>query len=192
MKHIDYQIAYIEVKVINIMKYVALLRGINSGKNPMLKMEVLRNAFEKMGFENIKTVIASGNVIFETNKVGQKSLEEKIEKELPKYIGFQSSTIVRTIGDIEKLVVDNPFKHISASSKSRLYVTFVKDSSKRIGKIEAQGFTIIKTFPGAICYTIDESTRTPDVMGLLGKEIGKDITTRNWNTIGRILKTSTS
>ena len=43
-------------------RYVAFLRGINSGGNQTVRMEVLRKTFEDLGFENVRTVLASGNV----------------------------------------------------------------------------------------------------------------------------------
>ncbi len=50
------------------MKYIAFLRGINVGGNNLIKMSDLKKKFEDLGFQNVKTVIASGNVIFETDK----------------------------------------------------------------------------------------------------------------------------
>ena len=85
-------------------KYVAFLRGINSGKNPTVKMEVLRKTFEGLGLENVRTVLASGNVLFESSAYENK-LEQKIEEALPVLIGFSSDVIVRTIDDLHKLVL---------------------------------------------------------------------------------------
>lgn len=159
----------------------------------MLKMEVLRNAFEKMGFRDVKTVIASGNVIFETDKTPEKILEEKIEKELPKYIGFQSSTIVRTIDDLEKLFNKNLFENVKTGPDLRPHVTFMKNEvNKSIHSTDLKGTKIIDVVDGAICYVIDLSGKTPDVMGALEKQFGKTITTRNWKTVERILKSTLS
>ena len=49
-------------------EYVAFLRGINVGGNNKIGMEELRQAFMSVGFAGVKTVLASGNVIFETQK----------------------------------------------------------------------------------------------------------------------------
>jgi uncharacterized protein (DUF1697 family) len=53
--------------------YVAFLRGINSGRNPTIKMDLLKKAFEELGLENVKTVIASGNVIFDAEPTKEMS-----------------------------------------------------------------------------------------------------------------------
>lgn len=171
-------------------KYVALLRGINSGKNPPVKMEVLREAFENMGFENVSTVIASGNVIFEAPSTEITVLEQRIEKALPGTIGFNSDTIVLTIESLQKLIKMNPFNNIKSTSQTRPYVTFIKGDrkSESVFPIKGKGFTILGIFNGAICSMVDLSQgRTPDLMRELDKR-WKINTTRGWKTIERILK----
>ncbi len=153
-------------------------------------MDVLRKAFEKIGFENVKTVIASGNVLFEAAKTSEKTLEEKIEKELPNYIGFRSNTIVRTIEDVQNPVNTNPFKSISLTPTMRPHVTFLKHDPPSTFKLtNAPGLQVVGIFDTAICYVIDTSaTKTPDVMRTLDKEFLKNVTTRTWKTIERIAK----
>ncbi len=66
------------------MKYVAFLRGINVGGKNKVKMETLREVFSSLGFENVKTYINSGNVIFETVETAGKELAAKIESAIEK------------------------------------------------------------------------------------------------------------
>ncbi len=70
------------------MKYVAFLRGINVGGKNKVKMETLREVCASIGFENVKTYINSGNVIFETRKTDDLKLAEKIEKAIEKEFGL--------------------------------------------------------------------------------------------------------
>lgn len=63
-------------------KYAALLRGIGPS-NPNMRNEKLRGVFENLGFQNVQTVISSGNVLFETRSNNIKELEAIIEKALP-------------------------------------------------------------------------------------------------------------
>lgn len=171
-------------------KYVAFLRGINSGKNPTVKMGVLRKTFEDLGFENIRTILASGNVLFESS-ADENTLERKIEEVLPVSIGFKSDVIVRTIEDLHKLVLLNPFKATEITSHIRSYVTFIKGENKTNLKFPAsgKGYTILGIFNGIVCSVVDLSdAKTPSLMQVLDKEFGKGITTRSWNTVERILK----
>jgi uncharacterized protein (DUF1697 family) len=173
-------------------KYVGFLRGINSGKNPTVKMEVLRKTFENLGFENVRTILASGNVLFESS-TDENTLEQKIEEVLLVSIGFQSDVIVHTIDNLQELVLYNPFKAVKITPYTRLYVTFIKSELKKNFKfpIGGKGYTILGLFNGAVCSVVDLlDAKTPSLMQVLDKEFGKDITTRSWNTVEKILKAS--
>lgn len=169
------------------MQYIAFLRGINSGKNPTTKMEVLRGAFEKMGFESVRTVIASGNVIFSSHNLNKKDLIEKIEKELPEKIGFQSDVNLLSIDELELLIKSDPFKDIKETKDARLFVTFVKHPPESHNVKDGMGYKLLGFFQNALCFVIDlTDVRTPDIMSILDKEFGRQITTRSWKTVERI------
>src|SRR5688500_9868062 len=109
-------------------RYVALLRGIMPA-NRNMSNENLRNLFEKLGFNNVRTVIASGNVLFDTNaKKERAALETIIEQALPAYLGFRSTTIIRSLDQLETLVKKDPFAGIPDTGHSRLNVTFLKNT----------------------------------------------------------------
>ena len=173
-------------------KYVALLRGI-APTNPNMRNDKLRGVFEKLGFENVKTVISSGNVIFESPSRSAAKLEASIEKALPEQLGFTSTTILRSQGQIKRLVDQNLFKGMEHSQKSSLNVTFLR-KKRKIDlkfpyKVENRDYTLLGMYDGAICSVIDlTSAKTPDLMVWLEKQFGKDITTRTWKTVERILK----
>jgi uncharacterized protein (DUF1697 family) len=176
-------------------KYVAFLRGVNSGRNPTVKMEVLRKIFEDLGFKNIRTILASGNVLFETDSTVERTLEQRIEKVLPATIGFHSSVIVRTTDDIRHLVSLHPFEHIPLDPKKRLYVTFVqgKPKTRLVFPAKGKGYTILGNVDGVVCSIVDlTEAKTPDLMQVLDKEFGKGNTTRSWNTVERIVKVSSA
>jgi uncharacterized protein (DUF1697 family) len=150
--------------------YVALLRGIMP-TNPNMKSEKLKKTFESLGFEHVETVIASGNVVFESSSKSAAALETKIEAALPKQLGFKSTTIIRSRDELERLVKKNPFKNIKDEKPNYLIVTFFKDRRKEV------------------CTVLDTTKAgTPDFMRSLEKAHGKEMTTRTWKTVGRILK----
>jgi|SRR5581483_6094836 len=156
------------------MRYVALLRGIGPG-NPNMHGSKLCSVFEKLGFTNVTSVISSGNVIFDSPSNNVADLELKIEKALPKYLGFNSTTIIRSHNELKALVKKNPFKNQEHSSKTYLIVTFLKDKKLVSG--------------GVVCTAITTGQpRTPKVMADLEKKYAKAVTTRTWLTVLRILK----
>jgi uncharacterized protein (DUF1697 family) len=157
------------VDVASTMKYVALLRGIMP-MNPNMKGEKLKGVFEGLGFRNVQTVIASGNVVFESSSKSTATLEKKIEKALPEKLGFTSTTIIRSKEELEALVKKNPFKGIKDEKPNYLVVTFFKDRKPEL------------------CTVIDLAAgKTPDFMSKLERQHGKAITTRTWKTVHRIL-----
>src|SRR5436305_15034078 len=111
--------------------YVALLRGIMP-MNPNMKGERLREVFESLGFQDVATVIASGNVVFTTRSNNAAVLEAKIEKALPKQLGFTSTTIIRSRDELERLVKKNPFKGVRDDKLMYPIVTFFKDGRKEL------------------------------------------------------------
>lgn len=169
-------------------KYVAFLRGIGPS-NPNMRGEKLRWAFEQMGLNEVKTVISSGNVLFETERESAASLEAKIEAALPKLLGFNSSTIVRTRAEIADLVASDPFKSVVESLAEKPNVTFFKTSQSIPLPKDGEDFNIYQSTPDCICYTVDLSgPRTPDIMLRLERHYGKEITTRTWNTVLKVHK----
>ena len=152
------------------MRYVALLRGIMP-MNPNMRGEKLREVFESLKFTNVHTVIASGNVVFDSPSKSAAALEKKIEDALPKQLKFTSTTMVRSQKEIELLVKKNPFKGVKDEKPNYLLVTFFKDHRKEL------------------CSVIDvTSSDSPKFMSDLEKKYSKAITSRTWKTVHRILK----
>lgn len=164
------------------IQYVELLRGINSGQNPSQKMDKLQKIFEELGLQDVKTVMASGNVLFKTDTKDHKILEKTNRKSLKKRTGIKTATIIRTKKEIKKLVDLNPFRNIKVSSEKKPNVTFIKESSEKNGKfpLTGKGYTILGNYEGTIFSVIDlKTTRTPKLMNDLEKKFGKNITTRS-------------
>lgn len=172
--------------------YIALLRGI-APTNPNMRNEKLRGVFEQLGFTNIRTVISSGNVIFESPSPRVKQLEAGIEKAVSEELGFNSTTIIRSKNQIQRFVDANPFHGMTHSQTSYLNVTFLKQKTTVDltfpYNVKDRAYRLLGMYDGAICSVIDmTSSKTPDLMIWLEKQFGKEITTRTWKTVERILK----
>lgn len=173
------------------MKYVALLRGIGPS-NPNMRNEKLRGVFRELGFQNVQTVITSGNVLFESPSRGVKSLEAAIEETIQAQLGFFSTTIIRSHQQLRWLVGNDPFGSFEDTPTSRLNVTFLKEKPKTDLRFpyhaEKKGYTILGIYGREVCSVIDlREATTPDLMAWLEKQFGKAITTRTWKTVGKIL-----
>ncbi|HZA41476.1 MAG TPA: DUF1697 domain-containing protein [Actinomycetota bacterium] len=172
--------------------YVALLRGIGPG-NPNMRNDKLRGVFEDLGFSNVRTVISSGNVLFESDSSAIRAMETQVEEALPKQLGFTSTTIIRNRAQIQALVNRDPFAGVEHSDKSHLDVTFLKRKPKTILSFpyrpKDRSYSVLGLYDRDICSIVDlTSGRTSDLMQWLEKQFGKEITTRTYRTVGRILK----
>lgn len=103
---------------------VAFLRGINLGKR-RLPMTELKRHFEAMGFADVATFIASGNVVFATNARDLAKLETRIEAHLAKVLGYSVDTFLRREEEVAAVVAAQPFAD-GTPEKGGIYVSFLK------------------------------------------------------------------
>ncbi|HSW87703.1 MAG TPA: DUF1697 domain-containing protein [Candidatus Saccharimonadales bacterium] len=172
------------------IRYAAFLRGINVGKAKQVKMAELKKAFESLGFQDVKTLLNSGNVIFDADEKNEKVVTKNIEDALEKTFGWRISTLLRPIIELQNLVNENPFKDITVTPQTRLYVTFLTNKPDSTIKLSSKDYTILHASNREVCsvITITPEKNTTDLMKNLEQKNGKNITTRNWNTVQRILK----
>lgn len=172
--------------------YVALIRGITPSK-PNIHNNKLRSLFEDVGFKNVQTVLSSGNVIFESQTSNTAEIEDIIEKSIPEQLNFTSNTIIRSRNEIQSMVDSKPFNGRRDTSKCKLNVTFLKN--KPNNNIEFpyhfknNGFVLLGIHHNAIYSIVDlTKTKKPNLMRWMDKEFSKNVTTRTWRTVNRILK----
>lgn len=173
-------------------RYVTFLRGINVGGHHKLPMADLRLVMEKMGFSSIVTLLNSGNVIFEAVGMNTNDLERKISEKLEKTFEFPVPTIVRKAEMISQMYADQPFSGIEVHKDIRLYVSFLKEAAQSDLKLPwaspDNSYQILELRDKTVLSMLDLSlTGTPQTMESLEKIYGSDMTTRNWNTIERIV-----
>ena len=88
--------------------HIAFLRAVNVGGTGKLPMETLRAMCVESGFENPRTYIASGNLVFESEK-SQDSLRTELEQNLEAFTGHKPGLIMRTPEELDTLLAQNPF-----------------------------------------------------------------------------------
>ena len=173
-------------------RYAAFLRGINVGGHKKIKMADLRRAFASWGFQDTKTMLASGNVVFSTDETRCDALAGSIKANIQHTFGMDVDVAVRTLASIEDLVSANPFQDTVVTPRTRLYVTFLTPDSPRGLKAPYQSpnldFRIFEVSAQEVysVLTLGAHGRTTKSMEVLEKAFGKRITTRNWNTIVKL------
>src|SRR5262249_7219030 len=106
--------------------YVALLRGVNVGGRNLIKMPELARIFKEAGFNDARTYIQIGNIIFSSRSTDPAALTKKIERALMKELGYPVAVILRTLSELEALISREPFKKFSKLSDVMLNAVFFK------------------------------------------------------------------
>jgi uncharacterized protein (DUF1697 family) len=167
--------------------YAAFLRGVS----PLnAKMSELKKCFEAAGLANVKTVLGSGNVVFETRSAARATLERKLEAAMRKSLGRVFATTVRSIEELETLLAADPFEDFRLAARSKRIVTLLhaKPTARPKLPIELDGARILCIQGTEIFSAYVPSPKGPVFMNLIEKTFGKDLTTRTWDTIGKVVK----
>jgi uncharacterized protein (DUF1697 family) len=120
-------------------RYVTFLRGMNLGGR-RIKNEELRTEFEALGFEDVATFRASGNVIFSSDGGGEAALAKAIEAGLGDALGYEVPVFLRGCAEVAQIAAAEPFEaRLIEASKGKLQVTFLarKPSAAARGKVDA-------------------------------------------------------
>ena len=171
-------------------RYIAFLRAINVGGHTV-KMEVLRQHFEELGFSNVETFIASGNVIFEDTAANTQALEEKIEQHLHEALGYKVATFIRTEVELAAIVDNQPFPLDVLIMAQALNVAFLKEAldAAAQGKLLART-TNIDAFrvQGREVYWLCRKKQSESTFSnaVLEKTIGRPATLRGFSTIQKL------
>ena len=174
------------------MKYVAFLRAINVGGHTV-KMDQLRSLFESIGFANVETFIASGNVIFDSKTKSTAALEEKIEKQLQAALGYEVKTFLRTLDEIADVTRDESFRTSELEAPGNiLYIGFMSTTPE---------LAAIKKLSSLVDEVNDFRVREREVYwlrrtqvgesqysgGIIEKTLKTPVTFRNLTTVRKIL-----
>ncbi|MEP7211017.1 MAG: DUF1697 domain-containing protein [Alphaproteobacteria bacterium] len=174
------------------MRYVALLRAVNVGGRKVTMAE-LKETVEKLGYENARTLVASGNLVFDTKTTAATKLEAALEKAIEATFGLFSDVMVRSPADWTALIKVNPFPKKAKDDPAHLVCMVCKDAPDA-----APLAAYLKTFRekhdkgeqlkaiGREIY-IDYGDSIGESKLILPKKVCTG-TARNWNTVLKLAK----
>jgi len=156
----------------------------------MIKMTDLAKAFESLGFSNVKTLIQSGNVIFESAPKGEEKLTNEIAKKLEAMAGWPVDVFVMEVAELKLLVEANPFAKAKSGANGKKYITLYHGEMDAKSKLLRQDdVEIVKIDSGKLYWVAlqgkDGRSRMPRILNV--KPWVGATTTRNWNTIQKII-----
>jgi uncharacterized protein (DUF1697 family) len=167
--------------------YAGFLRGVS----PLnCKMAELKQCLETAGFGHVKTVLASGNVVFDSRAASRESLERKVEAAMQKSLGRVFATTVRSIAELAALQAADPYRKFDLPAKAKRVVTFLhaKPTVKVKLPIELDEAQILSVNGTELFSAYVPSDKGPVFMALIEKTFGKELTTRTWDTIAKVVK----
>ena len=171
-------------------RFAALLRAINVGGH-VVKMDELCRLFEGARLTNVRSVIASGNVLFDARTADTASLEQRIEKALRAALGYEVPTFVRTLAELDAVIAEDPFAADPVLDAHTLQVVFMRApvDRERTQKILALAtdYDDFHVFGREVFWrTRGRISDSPIKPGVLARAFGDPGTARNITTVRRL------
>ncbi|MEO8465547.1 MAG: DUF1697 domain-containing protein [Gammaproteobacteria bacterium] len=174
--------------------FISMLRAVNVGGTSRIKMELLRAAYEALGFRDVRSLLQSGNVLFRTSIKDSRQLARRIKQELERKFGLEIEVVIRTLPELASIVDRSPVLSPRADP-AKLLVMFLA------GVPDAQGQArLVKTHKGpemlevrgpeVYLYYPEGVGRSKLTTAVLERHLGAIGTSRNWNTLTKLVETA--
>jgi uncharacterized protein (DUF1697 family) len=168
-------------------RYAAFLRGVSPTN---ARMPDLARAFEAAGFAEVRTVLSSGNVLFSARAAREEALACKAEEAMEARLGRRFGTIVRPVEELRSLLASDPWAAHRLPAGAKRVVTFLREAAPpRLSLPPEEDGARILAVKGRTAFTAyTPSPRGPVFMLLIERTFGKDVTTRTWDTLGKVAR----
>ena len=172
--------------------YLTLLRGINVGGNNLIKMAALRECFERNGFEDVSTYIASGNVLFRSRAADVKRLTGKIERMLSSEFPYEAKVVVVSHDQMRKVIDKAPKGFGSEPGKYLSDVIFLRpplSAAKAMREVETRdGIDEAAAGDGVLYFSRLKAKASGSRLSKIAtSSIYPELTIRSWNTVTKLL-----
>jgi uncharacterized protein (DUF1697 family) len=169
--------------------YVALLRGINVGKAKRVAMNDLRAAMASLGYGDVRTLLASGNVVFTASRVLGKDAPARMQEALLRRTGVSSKFTVLAAAELEGVVAGNPWID-RITDPSRMFVGFLQSArdAALVTEIDPRPWKpdTMATGTRAVYLWCPNGLMESQLFELVGKALGDRVTVRNWGTTTKL------
>lgn len=171
--------------------FISMLRGVNVGGHNVIKMDALRELYASLKFEEPKTFIQSGNVIFRTGTADEGALAKKIQASIEKEFDIRPEVFLRSAADLRKIIAANPFAKRKDVEPNKLHVSFLaekpsSDVQKKLLAIEGIPEELHLVGRDLFIYFPDGAGRSK-LIPVLDRILKTSATARNWNSVNKML-----
>ena len=149
------------------------------------RMPELKQCFETAGFADVRTLLSSGNVVFDARSSSAATLERRAEKAMQSQLGHAFGTIVRPAEYLQNFIASDPFAEFRLPQAAKRVVTFLRSPVQTTLElpIERDGASILKFTGSEVLCAYIPGPKGPVFMSLLERTFGKNITTRTLDTV---------
>ncbi len=173
--------------------YISILRGINVSGHKLIKMDALKNIFQKLGLQDVQTYIQSGNVVFRSAEKDNGKLEKAIAKKITETFDFDVPVLVLPLKKLEQVFSSNPFLKGRNEDITKLHVTFLSEvplqeniDLLKAGSYGTDEFTVVNDVVYLFCPDGYGNTKLSNTF--FESKLKVSATTRNWKTITELVK----
>lgn len=168
--------------------YIGLLRAINLGPHNKVSMADLKALLADLGLKNPQSILQSGNLVFESAPRATAALEKLLEATAAKQLGLQTDFFVRTGGEWQQAIADNPFPKEAKLDPSHMVLMCLKDAPPPAAVKALQdaikGRELVKAKGRQAYFVYPDGIGTSKLtITLIEKKLGTTGTARNWNTV---------
>jgi uncharacterized protein (DUF1697 family) len=168
--------------------WVGLLRGINVGKAKRVAMADLRALVEEAGYSKARTLLNSGNVVFQGPRAHADKVAARLEKAIEARVGFHSHVVVLDAAAIDAVVREHTLTQ--ADNPSRLLIVFMQDVAKlkALDPLAARDWSPEAMAVGTRAAYVWSPAGVLDsaVFDAVARALGTQVTTRNWATVQKL------
>ena len=168
--------------------YIALLRGVNLAGKRLVAMAALSELVAGLGFERVRTLLQSGNVVFDAPAAAAAKLEQRLEAAIAKRFGYDVDVFVRDLAAWDALIGGNPYRSEARDDPARLHVMCLK-RAPAAGATERLTAAIVGRergrVHGNVAYLVypDGAGTSKLTAAKIEKALGTSGSSRNWNTV---------
>lgn len=168
---------------------IALFRAVNLGPKTKLAMAELRDMASELGLRNPRTLIASGNLVFDSGTKQDAALEKLLEKETEARFGLKTDIFVRTVPEWDAILAANPFPDQAEADPSHLVAMVLRDAPSSDAELQAaltgpERARIVDRC--AYIYYPDGIGTSRITNAFVERKLATRGTARNWNTMRKL------
>ena len=170
-------------------RHIALLRGINVGKAKRVAMADLRALMEGLGFSGVRTLLNSGNAVFDAKGGTPAAHAKRLRAAILERTGVDCEVVVKTAADLAAAIAEHPLRR-HADDDARMLVMFTQDAATLAllkpledGDWAPEAFAVGAHAAWLWCANGIIESRVSKAVGKVLKERG---TARNWATVGKL------